>query len=75
MCAVRPVKGAGAEPWDNRPWGTSRGSPVYTEEQSVQREARRARDPDLAPEEPDETHRWSISDALLPSLKQLTRTR
>lgn len=49
MCAVRPVKGAGAEPWDNRPWGEKPGGARCTpKEQSVQREARRARDP--APE-------------------------
>ena len=74
MCAVRPVKGAGAKPWEHRPWGKKPGRARCTPKgRSVQSEARRARDP--AREEPDATHRWSIIDVLPPPLKQLTRTR
>ena len=31
MCAVRPVKGAGVEPWEQDRGGRSRGNPVYAE--------------------------------------------
>ena len=73
MCAVSPVKAAGAEPWDHRPWGEKPGKTRCTpKEQSVQSEARRARDP--AQKEPDATHRRSISDALPPPLSNYEDT-
>ena len=70
---MRPVKAAGAEPWDHRPWGEKPGKARCTpKEQSVQSEARRARDP--AQKEPDATHRRSISDALPPPLSNYEDT-
>jgi len=58
MCAVRPVKAAGAKPWI-RPWGEKPGRARCTPKEQSVYEARRARDP--APEEPDVTHRWSTA--------------
>jgi hypothetical protein len=65
MCAVRPVKAAGAEPWDHRPWGKKPGKARCTpKEQRVQSEARRAGDP--AQKEPDASQRWLIAYAMPP---------
>ena len=75
MCAVRPVKAAGAKPWDLSTVGEEAGeSPVYAE-RAKRAKARHAA-PETQPlEEPDVTPRWSISDVLPPPFKQLTRTR
>jgi len=44
MCAVRPVKAAGAKPWI-RPWGEKPGRARCTPKEQSVYEARRARDP------------------------------
>ena len=71
MCVVRPVKAAGAKPWEQDRGGRRAGSTktllaVRRDDASVIR-ARRAKDP--ARQEPDASHRWLIVYAMPPPFR------